>query len=285
MRSGRRDRRGARWPTAWSPGPPERETSRLRSPIEGRRSSVLFPEGDVWLSKNLHRINSRSVIDGLRHALEEGARHSETASSLAQRLRDEVGHHVLISDTGPPGFKIPEQLRAIEREAYAAIRSSGDPRAAQRFAPVRAEFERYAERLGAGKNGLAAPAMDALRKIEAAILRNDAAAVDSAVKWWTWNREQEHQRLIARTELTRAYSHAYVEASRRVPWVKAWEWVASPGACDVCQELDGNVMTLSDLIYPGDTHPGCECNLVEVIDSDMEPSEEQWSEMMADESE
>jgi hypothetical protein len=271
----------ARWISQRVEGP--RQSYRV-SPIEGRRSSVLFPEGDVWLSRNLHRINSRGVIDGLRKALEEGARHSETASSLAQRLRDEIGHRVSITDTGPPSFKIPEQLRAIEREAYAAIRASGDPRASQRFAATRAEFERYAKTLGTGQKGLAAPAMDALRKIEAAIRRNDVTAVDSAVKWWTWNREQEHQQLIARTELTRAYSHAYVRASEGIAWIPAFEWVANADACDECAALDGTIMPRGEVLYPcTDTHPGCECILVEVVDSDLEPSESEWSEMMADE--
>jgi len=268
----------ARWLRTRSEG--ARQSYRV-SPIDAPRSSVLFPEGDVWLSKNLHRSNTRGVIDGLRKALEDAARHGETATSLAQRLRDEIGHRVTISDTGPPSFKIPEQLREIEREAYAAIKASGDPRAAQAFARTREEFRRYAETLGTGQKGLAAPAMDALRKIESAIRRNDAQAVDRAVKWWTWNREQEHQRLIARTELGRAYSHAYVEGSRAAPWVVGWEWNVDDDPCEACQEqADRGVIDRGSIVFPP-LHPNCECWLTEVLDSRMEPSEEQWAEIMA----
>jgi hypothetical protein len=252
------------------------------SPIEGPSSSRLFRGGDVWLSKNLHRTNSRGVIDGLRKALEEGARHAETASSLAQRLRDEVGHRVSITDKGPEGFKIPQQLRAIEREAYAAIRASGDPRAAQRFASIRQEFESYARKLGTGQKGHSALAMDALRKIDAALARNDAKAVDSAVKWWTWNREQEHQRLIARTEMSRTYSRAYVEASRGIPWIVAWEWNTDDNPCEECAALGGQVFTRGDMPeLPA--HPNCECYWTEIVDSSREPTESEWEHMLDEE--
>ncbi len=244
------------------------------SPIDAQRSSRLFAGGEVWLSRNLHRANSRGVIDGLRHALQEGARHGRSATEVAQQLRDQVGHRVDVSKM------IPKALRDIEREAYAAIRSSGDPRAAQTFAPIRRQFREYAEGLRSTDRSTQAAAMDALRKIESAVARADAAGVESAVKWWTWNREQEHQRLIARTELSRSFSHAYVDAARDVPSVVGFEWNADGDACEDCAALDGKVMGWGEIIYPP-LHPHCGCLLIEVLDPSKEPTEEEWDRILA----
>lgn len=268
----------ARWLRQRVEGPLE---SYRVSPIRGQRSSLVTPEGDVWLSRNLHRVNTRGVIDGLRRAIQDAARHGETASSLAQRLRDEVGHRVRIADNGPPSVRIPQLVRDIEREAAAMLRATGDPRAAQRFASVRDDLRSWASQLKGTEKGMQAAGFDLVDKIQRAVARADVEAVQTAVKWWTWNREQEHQRLIARTELTRSYSHAYVEASRQVPWVVAWEWNCDDDPCEECQALDGRVMERGEVIYPP-LHPNCECWLTEIVDSSVEPTEDEWERMMAD---
>lgn len=247
-----------------------RESYRV-SPIRGMSSARVSAEGDVWLSHNLHRANTRGVVDGLRRALIEGARHGEAASRIAQRIRDEAGHGVKIS--------IPRQLRALEREAYAAMRASGDPKAAQQFESTRREFERYADKLKGTQAGTSAAANDALDKIVRAIQRNDAAAVDSAVKWWTWNREQEHQRMIARTEMSRAYSRAYVTGGKQIPWIVAWEWNTDDNPCEECQALEGRIMREGEVVYPP-LHPNCECYLTEVVDSSKEPTEDEWEHLL-----
>lgn len=242
------------------------------SPLVGRRTAVVHPGGEVWLSRRLHGGNTSQVVQGLRRALVEGARHGETASALAQRLRDDIGHGVRID--------VPKRLRALEREAYQVIKASGDPRAAQTFAPIRDDFRRYAESLRQTTRGTQAAAMDVLAKVERAVARCDAVGVEHAVKWWTWNLEQSHQQMIAETETTRAFSKAYVEAGKENPFVVAWEWEADADACDECAALDGKVMTESELVYPP-AHPHCRCLLLEVTDTTVEISDERWDQILA----
>lgn len=260
-----------------------REASSLRvSPLTGARTAMVDPEGTVWLSRALHGGNLRrlGVIDGLRRAVTEAVRQGETATSLAQRLRDDIGHRVAIVEGGPAIASIPPQVAEMERAALRAIRAGG-PGATEELARARREFAKYKAGLRGGKYGTRSAARSALADLESAIRRGSAEAVDRAVKWYAWNREQEHQRLIARTETARAYNRAYVAGSRAVPWVSGWQWVAEGESCEECTALDGTFIPRD---APGPfppLHPNCDCWLEEVLDPDVEPTEAEWRQMLA----
>jgi hypothetical protein len=249
---------------------------------------VVWPSGEVWLSRPLHRINPGPVFEQLSRAVEQAVRNGETATSLAQRMRDEIGHRVRIADGGPGGVGVPPILRDLEEASRRSILASGDPRAFERFAGVRREFRQYAERLKGGAFGTRTAAVSALKDIEAAVARGSAAAVDAAVRWWIWNREQSHQRLIARTETTRVFNQEYRRASDALPWVIWFEWNTEAGACERCVELG-----TQDLhgfgpggypkdAYPEMPHPNCQCFPTEIIDESVEPTEEEWDRIWAD---
>lgn len=262
--------------------------ARLRlSPLPGPRSAVVWPSGEVWLSRPLHRINPGPVFEQLSRAVEQAVRHGETATSLAQRMRDEIGHRVRIVDGGPGGIGVPPILRDLEEASRRSILASGDPRAFERFAGVRRELRRYADRLQGGAFGTRTAAVSALKDIEAAVARGSAAAVDDAIRWWIWNREQIHQRMIARTETTRAFNEEYRRASDALPWVVGFEWNTEPGACERCLELGAqDQFDLGPGGYPKDAypampHPNCMCFPTEIIDESVEPTEEEWATIWA----
>jgi len=76
---------------------------------------------------------------------------------------------------------------------------------------------------------------------------------------------EERADMIARTEIARAD----VEGTR-AGWdemgVQQEEWSASPGCCDACQELDGQIFDLGAAPFP--QHPNDECALLPVIPDD-----------------
>ena len=252
------------------------------SPLTGARTAMVSQEGTVWLSRALHGGTRASVIDGLREAIVTAVREGETATSLAQRLRDEVGHRVAVLDTGPAVLRVPPELREMEQAALRAIRASNDPRIGADLRRTRDAFARYRDGLTGGKYGSRSAARAALADIEAAVARGSEEAVQKAIKWFAWNKEQDHQRLIARTETARAYNAAYVAGSRAVPWVSGWTWVTDDESCDECMALDGTFIPRD---APGPTpplHPNCDCFLEEAIDPDMEPSEAEWAELLGE---
>jgi SPP1 gp7 family putative phage head morphogenesis protein len=153
----------------------------------------------------------------------------------------------------------------IEKAARAAIRASGDPRAAEAFARTKKALDAYAAKLAPGVKSSQAAARSAADAILSAVRRGSEEAVDRAVKWWTWNREQDHQQLIARTETARAYTQAFVAAGREVPWVAGWEWNADDDPCPECQALHGTFFDRDTADQLPPLHPNCECFLTEVL--------------------
>lgn len=92
---------------------------------------------------------------------------------------------------------------------------------------------------------------------------------------------------IARTEALAASNEGANEAYRQSPLVNAKEWMANPGACEICQAINGKVVGLDeDYFKNGQTvegveggklklnyenvahppvHPNCRCTIVPVI--------------------
>jgi hypothetical protein len=261
------------------PQPGTKGLPRIRlSPLTGRRTAYVLPSGDVWLSRALHSLNAPGSFQGLTDAVDRAIREGTTATELAQRLRDEVGHHVAIG--GPP-----QALVQMEEAAKRALRASGDPAAMAEFQRVRIAARRYAQGLKGGAYSTRAAHLDAVSKIERAVEMSNAAAVTDAVQWWTWNRERTHQRLIARTETVRGYNREYRATAGVFPWVVGFQWNIDPAACEVCIELSqADEHGLGPGGYPKDAypempHPLCCCFPTEIIDEEMEPSEDEWRDL------
>jgi hypothetical protein len=268
----------------------ERQAARRSYTVSTLRGglSQVTQGGRVFLSRRLHGINTEPIMRGLSKALAEGIRHGQTASTLAQQLRDKVGHSVLFTDDGPPGFRIADEVRAIAAEAKKAITASGDPRAWAR-SDARRMFARYERTLARGELGSRAAAEHFADEIAKAVARGSAEAVDRAVTWRVWNMEQRHQRLVSRTETDRAFDEAYKAASDGIPWVAGLMWnLAGDFNCPECSALaQGHSYGMPAGCYTKDEfpkrpHPGCDCFGTEVLDESKEPqTEAEWEATLA----
>jgi len=82
--------------------------------------------------------------------------------------------------------------------------------------------------------------------------------------WDTYRAE-----IITRTEVSRASNEAAVEAYRQSGVVEQKQWLTAPDCCDICAEMDGDVVGLEDTFFDDDygdgmsppLHPNCRCSV------------------------
>lgn len=81
---------------------------------------------------------------------------------------------------------------------------------------------------------------------------------------------------IARTETARAQTEGSVAGWKASGVVGGKQWSAAPDCCDICQELDGEIVGLDEQFDDGDPplHPSCRCGLDAVLIDDMPDAEE-----------
>ena len=80
--------------------------------------------------------------------------------------------------------------------------------------------------------------------------------------------------IISRTETSRASNEAAIEAYEQSGVVKEKEWLTAPDCCDICAELDGEVVALEDTFFDDDygdgmsppLHPNCRCSVLAVVE-------------------
>lgn len=76
---------------------------------------------------------------------------------------------------------------------------------------------------------------------------------------------------IARTEILDVSSKADLEAFAQSGVVEKKEWLTTPGACEICSALDGEVVELRKPFSAGfdapPAHPNCRCALLPVIET------------------
>lgn len=79
----------------------------------------------------------------------------------------------------------------------------------------------------------------------------------------SWNTYRAE--IISRTETSRASNQAAVEAYRQSGVVEQKQWLTAPGCCDICAEIDGDVVALEEAFFDDDygdgmsppKHPNC----------------------------
>lgn len=75
--------------------------------------------------------------------------------------------------------------------------------------------------------------------------------------------------IISRTETSRANNEAWVESAKQSGVVKRKEWIANPGCCDTCLDMDGMTVGLEEPFFSDDysdgmappKHPACRCSI------------------------
>lgn len=230
--------------------------------------------GRRW-SQALYAEQSARMSHDIGTALARVTRGTETVTRAAQMLRDDVGFRVPITPRGPGAVRVPKRIVELQRAARDAIRTVGDPEAQAALRRALAKMETQTERLVATSRGTRAAGRTLAREVAGSVEKLNAQALDDAVEWWAWKREQVHQTMIVRTETARAFNEAYVGASKGIPWVVAFEWNTDDDPCEECEALGGKVFP-RDALAEMPRHPNCRCFYTEVIDTDLEPTEEQW---------
>lgn len=78
---------------------------------------------------------------------------------------------------------------------------------------------------------------------------------------------RQRAKLIATTEITRAYAEGSMAIYQASGVVTGVEWLtAGPAACKICAPLQGKIFPLVGLVRPP-LHPGCVCGLAPVVPS------------------
>lgn len=82
----------------------------------------------------------------------------------------------------------------------------------------------------------------------------------------------ERAQNIARTETNRAQTDGSITGWKASGVVGGKRWSAAPDCCDICQDLDGQIVALDDEFEDGDPplHPSCRCGLDGILIDDMD---------------
>lgn len=71
--------------------------------------------------------------------------------------------------------------------------------------------------------------------------------------------------MIARTELTRAQEMATMQFNKdNEEFIEKVVWMAHPGACEVCRDLNGTEIVDEEDYPPNQSHPNCTCDSVAI---------------------
>jgi hypothetical protein len=222
--------------------------------------------GGLQLSARIHQ-RSAETIRGMEGAIRFSVFSGRGAMATAESLRDFRG--------AIPETQLTKLLEDLTRKARAAMAASGDPRALRAFAQSKATIDRYAAQLLRAETGMGAATEAAIDGIVKAVARNNEAAIQRAIHWWSYDKQAYHLRAIARTEIGRGYSEGFV-ANADVPWVVGFKWNVETGVerkRDICDVLGNqNLYGLGPGVYPFGkqptcpAHTNCNCYFTEEID-------------------
>jgi len=80
--------------------------------------------------------------------------------------------------------------------------------------------------------------------------------------------------IISRTETSRASNQAAIEAYEQSGVVEQKQWLTAPDCCDICAELDNEIVPLDDTFFDDDygdgtappRHPNCRCAVAAYVE-------------------
>ena len=237
-----------------------------------------------WLSRNRETVGARfsarihqqgrEMTRDLLETVATVVREGKSATEAARRIRDVLGHE--------PATEISQIASDAATAARRMVSAVGDPEAAAAYQRKIASLRGYGARLGrmhstsgqlayGMRSSAQALALELQRAVEAG--RDDL--IDRAVYYHGYDRRAYHQRMTARTEMSRAYNEAFVATSSAEPWVIGYRWVLGPRhpKRDICDVFAGqNLYGLGPGVYPSGkqpdnpAHPNCMCGWEDVID-------------------
>jgi hypothetical protein len=230
------------------------------------------PMGRDFLSPHLHR-QGMEMVRKMEGAFGQVIREGESAMELARRMRDIEGQRIWVTQPGV--------VDDFEMATRRMMTSTSDPRSLAEYFDKRKEYRRYIRKLSstAGDMGLRAAHQHAFEQLERAIRSGKADAIERAKKWLAYDQQAYRQRVIARTQIGRAYTQGFID-NADVPWVVGMQWNVETGSGrkrDICDILGNqNLHGMGPGVYPMDklpdlpAHPNCNCYFTEFIDDSLD---------------
>jgi len=210
------------------------------------------------------RIHQQTTL--YRHELDQvlarSLREGQGAEEMARRL---VGRDI-VGETAAT----PKAIRELEAEVRRMGVGGGDgawAAASDAAVKVRQHIERLVS-LPTARHGMAPATEHMVDAVTEAVWKGRQAVAEKALDWWARDKVAYQEKVVARTEMQRAYARAFEEHAREVPAVEGLIWNATIDGrtCEICLELNGQTFAFDD--HPEmPAHPQCRCRWLHLINT------------------
>ncbi len=225
--------------------------------------NTRWPDG-LTLSKRLWRWQTETR-DGIERELKAGIRQGQSVNKTLYAMQRAIER-----THGDQRFKIVEQhvddwVKDLHQSALALIH---DPQAKQQWLDTMEAIREHIDTLKYSGSRHAAERV--FSQIQAAVEDGREALLDSAVKWWTYDKQLFHLKRIARTEMATAMHNAVIDDSIDNPDIIGYQWrlSASHPVADICDYYANIEMGLGKGVFSKaavprhKAHPHCMCLLI-----------------------
>ncbi len=132
------------------------------------------------------------------------------------------------------------------------------------------EYERYIRQRS--KLGTYYAHRTLLRDLTKAVEKLSEKAVESAVRWWAYEKQLYYLNRIARTEVSNVIHLSILKETEKDPYIIGYRWELSPahGRPDICDHLVSVDFGLGKGVWPKDKvprrkpHPHCTCHITPI---------------------
>jgi hypothetical protein len=222
-----------------------------------------WPDG-LTLSDRLWQWDN-ATRDGVAQVLQEGIRTGQAVDSLVMDMQRAIERAA-----GGERFKIvTEHVDDWVKELYeSGIALIHDPNAKAEWDAAVEQAREIIE--GLKTTGSRSAAERVLDQLITAVSKGKEAAMDKAVKWWTYDKQLYNLKRIARTEMATAGHRAVIDDTIDDDTIIGYQWrlSASHPITDICDYYASIDMGLGKGVFTKETvprskaHPHCMCLLI-----------------------
>ena len=240
-----------------------------------------WPDG-LNLSDRLWKWD-KATRDGVSQVLQDGIRTGKGVDKVVMEMQLAIERAA-----GGERFKIvTEHVDDWVKELYEAGSALiHDPSAKAEWDAVVANAREIID--GLKTTGSRAAAERVFNQLTKAVGKGNEAAMDAAVKWWTYDKQLYNLKRIARTEMANAGHRAVIESTINVPSVIGYKWQLSAGhpvtdICDFYASIDmglGKGVFTKEAVPRSKAHPHCMCLLIPTVLGVQEPGSKTYAEWL-----
>jgi hypothetical protein len=254
--------------------PQEQEKENLVSKVAEEIINLRYPDGlnlseRVWnWKKELRKGLKRTLLNQVK------------LRSSAQKIAYELQYTIEQLEKGKftvtmAQEQLPKLVKELHRTARLSIANGGDLKEWRKLAK---KAEKYINRLTDNiQYGLKPAYKKLIDDLTEAIKKRSEKAVDEAVKWWVYDKQQYRLKVIARTEMSNAYYLSIIKSTEKNPLVVGYRWKLSRShrIRDICDDLAHKDHGLGlPGVFPKDrvpmiqslaSHPQCLCRIEPVM--------------------